>query len=313
MPQMVDCLLDCINANIKYPRKEITIESLAGEKVPLGVSTSILTEDCASKRGVIAIFSDLTEAKRLEAKIRHADRLAAVGELSASIAHEIRNPLASISGSVEVLSNELDLSDENEKLMNLIVKESHRLSKILSEFLTYARIDRPVYNKVELCHLIGEVIEIVYHHESFNDKINIRFDSAESIVYAVGDEDLLKQLLINLTVNACESFEGGEGNVWLRLILKESEGAVELYVEDNGPGIPPDVARKIYLPFYSTKKQGTGLGLSIVHRIVTALKIDLGLDSRPEQGTTFKLTLKTYSSDKNFDRDNKLSGESLTV
>lgn len=313
MPQLVDCLLDCINAAIKYPRKEITIESLAGVKVPLGVSTSILTEDCASKRGVIAIFSDLTEAKRLEAKIRHADRLAAVGELSASIAHEIRNPLASISGSVEVLSNELELSDENEKLMNLIVKESHRLSKILSEFLTYARIDRPAYHKVELCHLIGEVIEIVYHHESFNDKINIRFDTAESIVYAVGDEDLLKQLLINLTVNACESFEGGEGNVWLRLILKQAEGVVELYVEDNGPGIPPDVARKIYLPFYSTKKQGTGLGLSIVHRIVTALEIELGFDSRPEQGTTFKLTLKTYSSDKNFERDDKLSGESLTV
>jgi len=294
MPDLAVSLMDGIHRGMPHPREEIEIINGDSEKIPLGVSTSVLTEEDQALRGVIAIFSDLTRAKQLEAKVRTADRLAAVGELSASIAHEIRNPLASISGSVEVLKSELEVSDENARLMELIVKESHRLSRILSEFLQYAKIDRPAYTKVELCHIINEVVQILHHHESFTSNIRINFEADESIVYVIGDEDLMKQLLLNLVVNACEAFEGKEGELTFRLVADDVSDSVALYVHDNGPGIAKQNLKKIYQPFYSTKKQGTGLGLSIVHRICSALKLNMSVNSQLGEGTTFLIEFKRY-------------------
>lgn len=294
MPELARDLLDGLKLVASHPRREITILNSERQPVPLGLSTSILKEESGALRGVIAIFTDLTEAKQLESKVRVADRLAAVGELSASIAHEIRNPLAAISGSVEVLDKELNLQGENQQLMQLIVKESHRLSRILSEFLQYARIDRPAYNKVELCHLINDVIQILHHQPSFTTDLKLSFESDSSIVYVVGDEDLIKQLLINLAVNACEALEEKGDELTLRLAIDPVGGMVELYIQDNGPGIRPENLRRVYQPFFSTKKQGSGLGLAIVHRICSALNIDISLDSQLGQGTTFRLEFQTY-------------------
>ncbi len=295
MPHLACHLMDGIRHGIAHPRKEIDILNNDLAKVPLGLSTSILTEENHELRGVIAIFSDLTEAKQMEAKIRAADRLSAIGELSASIAHEIRNPLASISGSVEVLRNELDVSADNARLMELIVKESHRLSRILSEFLQYARIDRPTYSKVELCHVINEVIQILHHHESFTPDIRVNFETEESIIYVVGDEDLIKQLLLNLAVNACEAMTGQRtGQLTFRLATNAASEVVELYVRDTGAGMTEDDLKKIYQPFYSTKKEGTGLGLSVVHRIGSALKLNINVNSQPGAGTTFLVEFRQY-------------------
>ena len=296
MPGLARSLMDGINHLVAHPRLEIEIINSQSVPTPLGISTSVLTEDNQRLRGVIAIFSDLTEAKQLEMKIRVADRLAAVGELSASIAHEIRNPLASISGSVEVLKSEVEVSHENARLMDLIVKESHRLSRILSEFLQYARIDCPAHTKVELCHVIGDIIHILYHHESYSDSIQVEFQADESIVYVVGNEDLIKQLLLNLAVNACESFEGEPGKLVFRLNVDPVSEKVLLAVEDNGPGISEQDMKQIYQPFFSTKKQGTGLGLSIVHRICSTLKLNIGASSKPGKGTSFVIEFKQYQS-----------------
>lgn len=294
MPELSFGLLEGIKGNIEHPRKEINILNRENEQIPLGLSTSILKEADNELRGIIAIFSDLTEAKLLDSKVRAADRLSAIGELSASIAHEIRNPLAAISGSVEVLRGDLQLTCENERLMTLIIKESDRLTNLLNEFLTYAKIDRPAYNKVELLHLISEVIEILYHHPSFNDKIDLKIDTDESIIYVVGDEGLIKQLLLNLAVNACESFEGEEGRIIFRLSLDKDSGKVELYVQDNGSGIAPENLKNLYKPFFSTKKEGTGLGLSIVHKICSALKLYISVDSQLHKGTTFMLEFNIF-------------------
>ncbi len=294
MPHLAESLMDGIRRGVAHPRKEIEIVNADSVKIPLGLSTSILTEESHELRGVIAIFSNLTEAKLLETKVRTADRLAAVGELSASIAHEIRNPLAAISGSVEVLEKEIEVSQENAQLMALIVKESHRLNRILSEFLQYAKIDRPTYTKVELYHLINEVVQVLYHHQSFTDDIRINFETDGSIVYVIGDEDLIKQLLLNLAANACESFEGKPGELTFKLDTNGAHGNVELYVQDNGPGIAEEELKRIFQPFYSTKKQGTGLGLSIVHRICSALKLNMRIDSQVGKGTTFLIEFKKY-------------------
>jgi len=295
MPDLADYLMAGITSRVTYPRKELEIVTDRQEIMPLGLSTSILTEEGGNLRGVIAIFSDLTEAKRMESKMRANDRLAAVGELSASIAHEIRNPLAAISGSVEVLNSELQLSDENARLMELIVKESHRLNVILSDFLAFARVSRPGYNKVELCHLVGDVRELLRLHENTPGNIEVEFESDDSIVYVVGDEDHIKQMLVNLALNSCEAFEGRPGRIWFGVRTNADEGTVYLYVRDNGPGIDKAIIDKVFTPFYSTKKQGTGLGLAIVHRICEALKLKLHVDSTPGEGTTFWIRFLTYS------------------
>lgn len=297
MPVLAQRLKEGIQQGIEHPRREIEIINADRIPIPLGLSTSILMGESGLVRGVIAIFSDLTEAKALEAKVRAADRLTAVGELSASIAHEIRNPLAAISGSVEVLNNELQLTGENARLMNLIIKESSRLNKILSDFLSYARVDRPTYDKVELCHIVSEVIELLYHQGEFKDNVSIRFDSAESIVYVIGDGNLFKQLLMNLMLNACEAFEGKRGEVVVKLETRTSSRTVLLSVSDNGPGIPESRLERIFQPFYSTKKHGTGLGLAIVHRICAALRVNTHVHSRVGQGTAFVLELQRYSQD----------------
>lgn len=298
MPDLADYLMSGITARVTYPRKELDIVNDSKEVMPLGLSTSILTEEGGNLRGVIAIFSDLTEAKRLESKIRATDRLAAVGELSASIAHEIRNPLAAISGSVEVLKGELDLGGENAKLMELIIRESHRLNVILSDFLAFARVSRPGYNKVELCHLVSDVRELLRLHEHTPDNIEVSFESDESIVYVVGDEDHIKQMLVNLALNSCEAFEGRPGKLAFGIRSHPAEGTVDLYVRDNGPGIPKEVLEKVFTPFFSTKKQGTGLGLAIVHRICEALKLKLHVDSQPGEGTNFCLQFRIYRQDR---------------
>jgi two-component system, NtrC family, sensor histidine kinase PilS len=298
MPDLADYLMSGITSRVTYPRKELDIVNDKQEVMPLGLSSSILTEESGSLRGVIAIFSDLTEAKRMENKVRATDRLAAVGELSASIAHEIRNPLAAISGSVEVLNSELQLSNENARLMELIVRESHRLNIILSDFLAFSRISRPGYNKVELCHLVGDVRELLRLHENTPDNIEVNFESDESIVYVIGDEDHIKQMLVNLALNSCEAFEGRPGKLSFGINSNESQGTVDLYVRDNGPGIEIAIIDNIFTPFFSTKKQGTGLGLAIVHRICEALKLRLHVDSHPGEGTTFWLQFLVYTQER---------------
>ncbi len=295
MPALSSSLTRCLRGKGDRPRREITIIGSDGHELPIGLSTSVLTNEASETRGVIAIFTDLTDAKALEAKVRAADRLAAVGELSASIAHEIRNPLAAISGSVEVLKSELNLAGENQRLMELILKESHRLNKILTEFLSYARIARPAYNKVELCHLISDVIEMMRHHHALSDGIRVSLESDNSYVYVVGDEDLIKQLLLNLALNACESFNGGAGTVTFRIVEKPANGSIELYLEDDGPGIESEHMEKMFQPFYSTKKQGTGLGLAIVHRVCSILRLNLAVDSKPGRGTTFMVEFRSYT------------------
>ncbi len=297
MPNLATCLMDGIRSREAHIRREIEITTPTGAKIPIGLSISILTGENYSARGVIPIFSDLTEAKILEVKMRTADRLAAIGELSAAIAHEIRNPLTAISGSVEVLNKDLQLTGENQRLMELIVKESHRLSKILSEFLHYTKIDRPVYVNVDLCHAISDTLQILYHHESFHPTVRVTFESFNPVVYVVGDEDLVKQLLLNLAVNACEALGEKGGEIRFILTPGSDEEHVTLMIEDNGPGIPEQVQKKIFQPFYSTKKLGTGLGLAIVHRICTSLKLNIRVISSPGAGTMFEIHFRTFAQD----------------
>jgi two-component system sensor histidine kinase PilS (NtrC family) len=190
---------------------------------------------------------------------------------------------------VEVLSSELKLQNENGRLLELIVKESNRLNEILADFLTYARNQRSSFNKVELCHLIGDIFEVTRHHPAYHRGISLELQADDSFAYIYSDEDQLKQILINLMVNACQAIDGDSGEITVAIDASRSD-CVVLTLTDNGPGIPEDILQKVFNPFYSTKKDGTGLGLAIVQRLTKLLEIDLWVESSVGGPTSFTLT-----------------------
>jgi len=307
MPELCEKLEQALSSEQTDSRSELYIQNHLGQKIPLGISTSILLGKNAKKRGVIAVFQDLTEAKKIEERMWLQERLAAVGELSAGIAHEIRNPLASISGSVEVLKSELKLEGENQKLLELILKESSRLNTILKEFLQYAKLGETSLGRVELKRIVDEVIEIVKKHPSYQEKISIRKRLDESPIYILAEENQLNQLLLNLLVNALEAMEekGSELLITTRssdlemvLDYKKENLAEELFIPltiiDQGKGMTEEQMEKAFLPFYSTKKNGTGLGLAIVQRISNNLNGRIECKSKLGQGTAFILYLQRY-------------------
>jgi two-component system sensor histidine kinase PilS (NtrC family) len=287
----VQLITNAVTHDIADNRVEILISDLNGETIPLGTSTSILRNTDQSLRGVILIFSDLTDAKTMESRVRMADRMAAIGELSASIAHEIRNPLAAISGSVEVLAGELHLQGDNQRLMELIVGESERLTRILNEFLTYARIDQPRWGEVSLLRVLESVTMLTQKHPSFHRRMQILLPSGIERIHVHSDEQLLKQLLLNLTINAVEALPQSGGIVKV-LVDEMKSDRVTLTVHNEGPAIAENTLSRIFEPFFSTKEGGTGLGLAIVHRLATSLEIPLTVQSSEATGTSFVLLLK---------------------
>lgn len=307
MPQLAEKIFQVVRFNKEDSRSLLYISGKNNRKIPIGISTSLLGDREKGVRGVIAIFQDITEVMKLEERIRMADRLAAVGELSAGIAHEIRNPLASISGSVEVLKEELSLSQENQKLLDLIIKEAGRLNQILTDFLEYARIGPSMLSKVELVHLLEEVIEIAQKHPSFKKGMSIKKTFSSDMLHVLGEENQIKQIFLNLLVNAMESMEerGGEILVADRTLNqidqfyfneeeREESEWVPVAVMDQGKGMTEEQKEKIFSPFYSTKKDGTGLGLAIVQRLVNNLGGRIEFRSQSGKGSVFVVYLQKY-------------------
>ncbi len=300
MPDFCERVLSVLKLAKPNLRSETQIIGHDGKTIPLGLTTSILGDERVGIRGVIAIFQDLTLAKQMEQALMQADRLAAVGELSARIAHEIRNPLASISGSVEVLKNEIELTGENARLMELIVKESERLSRVLNDFLVYARTAPTRTTKVELVSVVGETIELLRNNPTLPKTLTINFETEQSTVYIVADEDQVRQIVINVVNNAIEAVDEDSGEIQIRIVSPEGRPGVSstewvcLQMADNGCGFSCEDKDKIFEPFFSRKKGGTGLGLAIVKRCIDTIDARIEVESKPNHGTTFTLLFKKY-------------------
>lgn len=297
---LADGLLTALASGQQTARREINVRDAQGRPLPLGISTSILFDTDGAVRGLIAIFQDLTQAKVMEERMRQADRMAAVGELAACMAHEIRNPLAAISGSVEVLRNDLAVAGDDEKLMSLIITETSRLNKILSDFLMYARVDRTRFQKIEVQRIISDTIEIIRRHPSFSETMRIEVQADTGLTFISGDADQIKQILLNLAVNACEALGAAGGVIQFGAAVNtdpDGERMVVMTVRDSGPGIPADLLDKIFLPFFSTKKKGTGLGLAIVSRLIEAHNGRVEVSSILGHGTEFRLYFQGLGGD----------------
>jgi len=294
--ELTAVLRTALEKAVVYDRKELSVTFRGAKTIPLGISTTLLGVGDGRRSGVIAVFQDLTDAKELEQKARQADRLAVLGQLSAAIAHEIRNPLATISGSVELLRDAPQLSGEERKLMELVTHESERLNRIITDFLLYARIRPAERTVVELSRIIDETLTLIRNHHDFHSDIQIMNDIGKADLRVLADGDQVKQIFLNIAINALQAMpHGGQ----LTVGFKESRGTkatggedmVVVFFQDTGVGIPDEELGDIFEPFYSSKKDGTGLGLSIAQRIVENNGGRLEVESKPGKGTNFAVSL----------------------
>jgi two-component system sensor histidine kinase PilS (NtrC family) len=250
---------------------------------------------------VTAIFQDITERKRIEGLRRRAERLEAVAGLSASLAHEIKNPLASIRSATEQLAGDGVDRDDREVLRNLVVRESDRLSRLLTEFLDYDRVQVRTPGMLHLGGLVKQALDVARAHPHAEGReVTFSVDPSAAGAVVAGDEDLLHRAVLNLVLNAVQ-WAGPGGRVEVALDLVESDilstalsftRAARLRVSDSGPGVPREDAERVFDPFFTLRPGGTGLGLALVQRAAEAHGGAVFVDEPlPGWGTTFTLYL----------------------
>jgi two-component system sensor histidine kinase PilS (NtrC family) len=259
----------------------------------LGMTASLLKDDTNVVRGIILTFQDITKIVEMEDQIRRQERLATVGSLAAGIAHEIRNPLAALSGSIQVLQGELNLKDDNKRLMDIVLHETDRLNAIITEFLEYARPTSSQADNIEFLSLLDETITLLRNSKNFHERIIVQREIDPHIVLK-GDPQRLRQVFWNLLINACQAMpDGGILTIMAVPFSQAEEDAswCQITISDTGHGITDKDRGKIFDPFFTTKAGGTGLGLAIAYRIVDDHQGGITVESEPGKGTQFKIRL----------------------
>ena len=270
-------------------RTEIAFQRPDGEEIKLGLSTSTLKDHRGNKVGQIIIFQDLTHIKEMEESMRRSEKLATIGQLAAGIAHEVRNPLASISGAIQLLKEEKGAEASSQRLMEIVLAESGRLNRLITDFLLYAQPPKLNKKKVDIGALVDNTLEVFSRSPQWTKGITLSKIMEPNITIAA-DPQQIEQVLWNLFINAVDAMEG-KGILEVRVHKDGKGGMVTLAISDTGKGITAKDINKIFDPFFTTKEGGSGLGLSIVHKIVESHGGDITTESRPHHGTTFTLTL----------------------
>ena len=257
----------------------------------LGFSSSVLRDKTGNVTGEIFIFQDLTPYRDMEEKIKRMDRLAAVGQLAAGIAHEIRNPLTSISGSIQVLRDETDLDDENRKLMDIALRETKRLNDLITDFLLFAQPERGQKSRTNLTSLIEETLDLFIHSPECRESIQVT-RSISPDIFVKGNAEHLKQVFWNILKNAAQAQTNGgfinvEGHIVNSIGHTTRNGPdlrARISIRDGGCGIPQDTQKQIFDPFFTTRELGSGLGLAISYRIIESHMGEISVQSRKDQG-----------------------------
>src|SRR5579871_5579354 len=255
----------------------------------LRVRVSALTVPERGDIGYVYVLDDLTEIRRLEREVRMQDRLAAVGRLAAAIAHEIRNPLTSIAGSVSMLSGLPEMNEDHRRLLDIVTRESQRLNAIITDFLAYSRTKQYHFDKVDLIHLVEDTLTLMDHRMTAeNTGITIQRSFPVPQAWVLADGDKLKQVFWNLCENAVRAMKNG-GSLTVSVEMLGDDWQIGF--ADTGAGMTPQQTEKIFEPFQSNFEGGTGLGLAIVYQIMQAHEGKVWARSKPGKGTTFVLRL----------------------
>jgi two-component system sensor histidine kinase PilS (NtrC family) len=272
-------------------RCETELRRPDGTGVPVRVTCSALTSGDAERIGLIVACEDLSALREMEAQMRQADRLAALGRLSANIAHEIRNPLASLTGAIEALATGATVGDERDRLTQIVLRESERLDHMIKAFLDYARPTPLATGLADVAEIVEEVLVLLEHRELPAGLKVVR--AVPPALFWQVDQHRLRQALWNLCLNAVQAMPaGGE----LTVSATTDERALRIAVTDTGEGIASADIGHVFEPFFSTKAGGSGLGLALVHRIVHEHGGDIEIQSAPGLGTTFVLALPARRS-----------------
>src|SRR6185369_771693 len=278
------------------PRFETNCLTSEGMRLRLGYSISPLSSEAGETTGMVITFQDLTQVRSLEETSRRQDRLAAIGRMAASIAHEIRNPLAAMRGSIQMLHAEVERDSSQAQLMEIILRESDRLNRIITDFLSYARPRSLIQARVDVGDLLHQTFALMRHSPEINSDQSIVEELPDEPLYAEADEGQLKQVFWNLARNALQAMpQGGT----LRAILeKNSDNRLRISFADSGRGMSPDQVDQLFEPFSSTTG-GTGLGLSIVYQIIRDHGGTINVRSLVGQGTTITVELPLATNNGN--------------
>jgi two-component system sensor histidine kinase PilS (NtrC family) len=280
-------------------RYEIRQQRPEGDRY-LSLRTTVLEREGVP--WVTAVLQDITEGKQIEDLIRRAERLQAVAELGASLAHEIKNPLASIRSAVEQIAGTRVTGEDRETLRRLVVVESERLSRLLSEFMEFSRVELRRWGVVDLCAVTREAIDLVGQHPDRGERARIELVAGVSCVQVDGDPDLLHRAVFNLLLNAVQH-SGPDGHVRVDVARVtpadlptsvQLDAPVRLRVFDSGPGIREEDIQRMFDPFFSTREGGTGLGLALVHRAVEAHRGAILVDGMKGSGACFTVYLPAH-------------------
>jgi two-component system sensor histidine kinase PilS (NtrC family) len=261
--------------------------TLEGGETRLGLSVGPLRDDAGSVVGFIVNFQDLTELEIETERRRMQERMAAVGEMASRMAHEIKNPLASISGSAQMLAHSDDTDEANSRLLRIVVDESRRLSRILDDFLNFARPHQATHKPCNLSVMLQDCVDLLQRSPECRDHHRLELHAADDLVIR-GEEHLLRQLFWNLSRNALQAMpEGGE-----LVITAERRGpAAVLSWADTGIGMDEEIRRRAFEPFVTSHSEGTGLGLAVVYAAVEDHGGTIAIDSAPGEGTTVTVEL----------------------
>jgi len=284
----ISASLQALDAGSTSPRFETDCLTPEGLRLRLGFSIAPLVSEANEKTGLVITFQDLTQVRALEETSRRQDRLAAIGRMAASIAHEIRNPLAAMRGSIQMLRAEMDNDSSQTELMEIILRESDRLNRIITDFLSYARPRSLTQSPVNVGDLLHQTFALLRHSPEILETQAIVEELPTEQLFAEADEGQLKQVFWNLARNALQAMP--EGGTLKATLKKNSNNRLRIAFSDTGRGMSADQVEHLFEPFSSTTG-GTGLGLSIVYQIIRDHGGTINVRSREGQGTAITIEL----------------------
>ncbi|HEV8426614.1 MAG TPA: ATP-binding protein [Pyrinomonadaceae bacterium] len=288
--------LSALEKGDRSPRFETNCLTSEGMRLRLGYSIAPLSSEAGETTGMVITFQDLTQVRSLEETSRRQDRLAAIGRMAASIAHEIRNPLAAMRGSIQMLHAEMDSDTSQAQLMEIILRESDRLNRIITDFLSYARPRSLVQTPVDVGDLLHQTFALMRHSPEINSNQSIVEELPDEPLFAEADEGQLKQVFWNLARNALQAMP--QGGTLCATLEKNSNNRLRISFADTGRGMSPDQVEHLFEPFSSTTG-GTGLGLSIVYQIIRDHGGTINVRSLVGQGTTITVELPLAANNGN--------------